>query len=157
MTKKLLRAGSGGVVRDGSSPPQPPTGETSAPAKTAPTPGPWSVFGEPIDRHYGIEADEAKFSVVVFGDADDEDMGVQGRTRDEMLANARLIAAAPDHALYGRAITARLIRWEPFLVGVNSGGELCCNGLRYSTTLDDFGVPRLPAALRAFLTKAEGR
>lgn len=51
---------------------------------------------EPIPRNCGIEAGAVPFSVVVWGHEGDVDAGVQGRTRDEMLANARLIAAAPD-------------------------------------------------------------
>jgi ParB-like chromosome segregation protein Spo0J len=55
-------------------------------------PGPWAIYEHPGGSP-GIEGEG--FSVVVFGDPDD-DCGVHGRTDDEALANARLIAAAPD-------------------------------------------------------------
>lgn len=109
----------------------------------APTPGPWREGQDGNMRVYGP-------------DAQGDDSGLIAEVFKNGRANARLIAAAPDHALFGRAIAARLIRWEPFVVGLDRGGEICCNGLRYSTTLDDFGVPRLPDPLRAFLATAEG-
>ena len=58
------------------------------------TPGPWWIYesaGEIMGEYPGIEADGG--SVVCFGD----DMeGVRGDTCEERLANARLIAAAPE-------------------------------------------------------------
>lgn len=57
------------------------------------TPGPWGVFADGGDCP-GIEADS--FSVVVYGKSDEDDCGVQGRSDGEKLANARLIAAAPE-------------------------------------------------------------
>jgi hypothetical protein len=69
--------------------------------------------------------------------------------------DARLIAAAPDHAVYARAITSGAIRWEWF-TGSQTAGELCCDGLRYATELDEFGVPRLEDHTRAAIAKAEG-
>jgi hypothetical protein len=65
--------------------------------ETKHTPGPWEIFSPDAgpDYHPGIEALEGSFSIVVYGDEDDV-TGVQGRTRPEALANAHLIAAAPD-------------------------------------------------------------
>ena len=63
---------------------------------SAHTPGPWSVFVDNdgnSDRFPGIESGE--ISIVVFGDSDDDFQGVRGRTPEESLANAHLIAAAP--------------------------------------------------------------
>lgn len=58
------------------------------------TPGPWMVEpGNGGAIYPGIEAPE--FSVVVFGD-DNDDGGVRGRNPVETLANAHLIAAAPE-------------------------------------------------------------
>ena len=60
------------------------------------TPGPWSIYGKPGD-YPGIEAGQIPFSVVVFGFPDEyHPCGIQGRDSNEMQANARLIAAAPD-------------------------------------------------------------
>jgi hypothetical protein len=56
------------------------------------TPGPWVVFGC-LDRFPGIEA--ADLSIVIWGDKHDES-GVKGETHEESIANANLIAAAPD-------------------------------------------------------------
>lgn len=74
---------------------------------------------------------------------------------DECEANASLIASAPDHALYARAVTAGVARWEPF-GGSDNRGEVCCGGLRYSTVLDVFGVPCLSSAMRSALAKKVG-
>lgn len=61
------------------------------------TPGPWEILNVGgIDRYPGIEAPNSCFSVVVFGDDDNDDMGIQGKTKKEALSNAQLIAAAPD-------------------------------------------------------------
>ncbi len=60
------------------------------------TPGPWSVFGDTKDQP-GIEGDDGTFSIIVYGEEDEaDDCGVHGHTNEEMWANARLIAAAPD-------------------------------------------------------------
>ena len=63
---------------------------------TAHTPGPWWVYNEG-SRFPGIEAglNGRNFSVVVYGN-DNEIEGVKGRTHAEAIANARLIAAAPE-------------------------------------------------------------
>jgi hypothetical protein len=66
--------------------------------------------------------------------------------------HARLIAAAPDHALFASAVCAGAARWEPF---PNNNGEVCVGGLRYAVKLDEFGCPTLNAPLRAAL-KATG-
>jgi len=63
------------------------------------TPGPWTLFQDQSVRHYaGIEA--GKLSIVSIGYPDElnpiDDSGVHGRTDEEALANAYLIAAAPD-------------------------------------------------------------
>jgi hypothetical protein len=63
------------------------------------TPGPWTLFQDQSVRHYaGIEA--GKLSIVSIGYPDElnpiDDSGVHGNTEDEALANAYLIAAAPD-------------------------------------------------------------
>ena len=60
------------------------------------TPGPWRVYNE-VARFPGIEAglNGRNFSVVVYGN-DNEIEGVKGRTHAEALANARIIAAAPE-------------------------------------------------------------
>lgn len=58
------------------------------------TPGPWTVFKDSRDYRPGIEADA--FSVVIYGYGDDDDGGVQGKSKEEEIANAYLIAAAPD-------------------------------------------------------------
>ena len=62
---------------------------------SAHTPGPWSLFIESEVVRPGIEAKGVPFTVVVWG-ADDDREGVHGRTSDEAMANARLIAAAPE-------------------------------------------------------------
>lgn len=63
-------------------------------------------------------------------------------------------ALASDHALIARLLCNRSLRWEAFRGGDGSRGELCYNGLRYSTELDDFGVPLMPAHLRSAIVVA---
>jgi hypothetical protein len=62
--------------------------------KSKHTPGPWTVFSDSYGDRPGIEADA--FSVVIYGYGEDDDGGVQGKSKEEELANAYLIAAAPD-------------------------------------------------------------
>jgi len=58
------------------------------------TPGPWVICDEFADRP-GIDAET--LSVVVYGSVeDDPEIGIQGETFGQRMANARLIAAAPD-------------------------------------------------------------
>ena len=61
------------------------------------TAGEWRVYEEG-DSQPGIEIFEKGqpvFSIIVYGD-EGEDNGVFGREKEEALANARLIAAAPE-------------------------------------------------------------
>lgn len=64
------------------------------------TPGPWTTYRE--GERWGIEAPSD--SIVVFGDSRDA-CGVYGKDTEEMKANARLIAAAPDMLEALEAIT----------------------------------------------------
>lgn len=62
------------------------------------TPGPWGIYsdeGEVCCDAPGIESVTGA-SIVVFGDLDSDFQGVRGDTAEEALANASLIAAAPD-------------------------------------------------------------
>jgi hypothetical protein len=54
------------------------------------TPGPWKVWDYAI--YPGIGSDDA--CILLSGDRE-EDCGVRGRTSEEAIANAKLIAAAP--------------------------------------------------------------
>jgi hypothetical protein len=74
---------------------------------------------------------------------------------DETWSNARLIAAAPDHALIGWAVCVAAGRWEPS-PAADGRGEFCINGIRFSTRLDEFGVPAMTDGLRAAIAKARG-
>lgn len=104
------------------------------------TPGPWKVDPK---HPLCIESGEGNIGLVNLARASE--------------ADARLIAAAPDHALLAAAICAGRARWEPFSsqpgLQITYGGEVCINGLRHATTLDQFGVPILTAHLRAALLK----
>lgn len=73
------------------------------------TPGPWWVYDE-SDRYPGIEA--ASCSIVVLGDEKRNFHGVQGVTDEESLANARLIASAPDMLEALRQVAASWYRDE---------------------------------------------
>lgn len=67
------------------------------------------------------------------------------------LEHARLITAAPDHALLARASFMGVATWASW--GDNRG-EICVGGLRHATELDEFGIPMLTVGLRAALTQA---
>lgn len=58
-----------------------------------------------------------------------------------------------DYTMILAAMTAGVLRWEPF-VGKIKEGELCFNGLRYATKLNIEGCPMLPTILRAELIRA---
>jgi len=57
------------------------------------TPGPWVIFDNDAE-HKGIDNAEGDLSIILFGVNDN--CGVQGRTKEEAEANARLIACAPE-------------------------------------------------------------
>src|SRR5262245_40312267 len=109
------------------------------------TPGPWQTFDLevfPVDT-----VPNSNPNWMWNGDAICSMNAAARRTNSEHVANARLIAAAPDHALFAKSIVAGLVRWEPFAED-KSKGEICCNGMRYTTQLDDFGVPAINASIR---------
>ena len=125
-----------------------------------PTPGPWEVYGATQIAKFGddwaciagvhrLRPKSGNSSAHV------ELAGLNDPDFHEQCANARLIAAAPDHALLARLFAMQLIRWEPF--GNGTDGELCFAGLRYSTSLDEFGVPRLIDVLRNRVADLETR
>lgn len=109
------------------------------------TVGPWFVIEAPV---IAVTASEGHPVIAELTDVDDR--------RDclaEIIANARLIAAAPDHALIGWAMCVADGRWEAWGDG---RGEFCINGMRYATKLDEFGIPEVTAALRAAIDRAKG-
>ncbi len=109
------------------------------------TPGPWRRCSETDTMVRGYD------SLVNVADC-----GVSYNLDDpEKQANARLIAASPDHALFASAIAAGCIRWEMF-EGRKDSGEICVNGLRWATQLDEFGVPILTQNTRDAILKAKG-
>ena len=60
------------------------------------TPGPWIVSCLDETERPGIDAHHLNFTVVCYGVRNQDDEGIHGRTIEEEMANARLIAAAPD-------------------------------------------------------------
>lgn len=125
---------------------------------TTHTPGPWT-----IRRHTGsqtIHIDAAngdptlKFAkwrglASVYGSIDFPDKG-----RLVGMANARLIASAPDHALICWALINGIARWEPF--GRDPAGEFCIKGMRYATVIDEFGCPEMTPEMREAINEAKG-
>lgn len=104
------------------------------------TAGPWTVF-EPGARYPGIEAERTKQSIVIFGIFANDDCGVRGRTPEETLANARLIAAAPD-------LLAALRAWE-FVIRADY--------VHVATGVNQDAVNQLHKETVAAIAKAEGR
>ncbi|HYE76320.1 MAG TPA: hypothetical protein VEF04_23450 [Blastocatellia bacterium] len=68
-------------------------------------------------------------------------------------ADAEFICSAKDHSLILQALILGLIRWE-FFSNQATKGEICFNGLRYSSELDAYGCPVLHSELRNRLTDA---
>jgi hypothetical protein len=112
------------------------------------TPGPWTA--DP-DRRPGWE-----WNWHVYAGRDDRICFMANTSPDVGLAgaNARLIAAAPDHALICWAMCVQDATWDEWGPGK---GEFCFAGLRHATTLDEFGAPVLTDHLRALLTQARGQ
>lgn len=109
------------------------------------TPGPWS-YQEQSDAYTHIvrEGDGSPGGgrfIVQFGQ---DTSGVAE-------ANARLTAAAPDHADIAWATCVAGARWEPW----NDGrGEFILNFIRFVTELDAFGIPTVNAPMRAAIAHA---
>lgn len=118
--------------------------------ETKHTPGPWTVtrYSTSAGQVRIVTNDSNALPVATANHGD----GIGMKTT---AANARLIAAAPDHALVARAMSAGVARWERFSDA--ESGELCFGGLRYWTKLDEFGVPTLSASTREALAKATGK
>ncbi len=75
---------------------------------------------------------------------------------EPMCARCGLELLADDHALIAAALCRGAARWRSFLATPNRG-EVCVGGVRYSSTLDRFGVPQLHELLRRDLRKAMGQ
>lgn len=118
------------------------------------TPGPWE-FDE---AGVGKNGDFVVTEYFVRREGDDVAIAndiLDPETLKASEANARLIAAAPDHAMLAAVLASGKARWEP-LPGSCDSGEVCFGGIRYHTRLDEFGVPAMTDALRAAIAKAEG-
>jgi hypothetical protein len=105
------------------------------------TPGPWTLFQDQSVKHYaGIEA--GNLSIVSIGYPElipaMDDSGVHGRTEEEALANAYLIAAAPD------LLEALELVW-PFLY---EDDDDAANSYAYQHAIDK---------VRAAITKIKGK
>jgi hypothetical protein len=103
------------------------------------TPGPWYVLPASPDENPGIEASDLPLSIVVWGCAQNclDDGGGRGRTAEEAIANAALIAAAPE------MLEALESVW-PFLQEDDGNG---CNSPPYQAAIN---------AARAAISKAKG-
>ena len=110
------------------------------------TPGPWFLDRRGLGTLGSVETED--------GDVIAQAMQVEDDPKHEKrTANARLIAAAPDHALVARLLASGVLRW------IDSGLCLYFDGLHqscYGTTLDEFGVPILTDELRRDIAKVEG-
>ncbi len=51
-----------------------------------------------------------------------------------------------NHSILLQAMTRHGVRWEPFMAPWTKG-ELCFNGLRWSTEIDHLGCPIIPQSL----------
>ena len=119
----------------------------SAPAFT---PGPWAVCsftGLAVTTAPDENGDVRSIALSHF-----YDRTIEG-SKERAQANARLIAAAPDHADICWAMCMAGGLWQPWGDG---RGEFIINGIRFITKLDEFSVPIVTPALRAQIAKARG-
>lgn len=123
--------------------------------ETKHTPGPWIIRTFPASRAtYVMDAipDLPTGQVVA-------NVIATPNTNPAWEANARLIAAAPDHAL----ILAAVLRGDVLIELTNDGKRMLVLKHSYDRnlswwspadlTLDEFGCPVVPGALRALLMK----
>lgn len=136
--------------------------ESQTETRAAHTPGPWRIEdggageGESTRCEIFAGAVDDPFRVAVIDDSTRWLEPEKKRAAAALdLANARLIAASPDHAMVLRMMARGVLRWEPFRGGTDRG-ELCFSGIRHATDLDEFGCPRLTDHLRSAIAKAEG-
>lgn len=122
-------------------------GRISAAPPIAPahTPGPW-VVGSVRKYHQKEYVEILASDGLTPGAAPDYDVAWT-RVHD-----ARLIAAAPDHAIALRLLASGVAQWETWQDGVR--GEFIIGGMRYVTKLDQFGCPELHDVIRAAISKA---
>lgn len=64
-----------------------------------------------------------------------------------------IIHALGDAPMLLAAMVLGVARWE-FFTGSTRDGEVCVDGLRYSTRLNAVGCPELTSAIRSALWKA---
>jgi hypothetical protein len=128
--------------------------DTATIPSAAHTPGPWYVTEAAEDLGYCRIREEASDYVLATADDGghvDPRFALPPATIE---ANARLIAAAPDHALICWAMCVQDGRWEEW-VPYDGSGEFVFAGLRYATRVDEFGCPRLTPALRRAITQSQ--
>jgi hypothetical protein len=98
------------------------------------TPGPWKVFyPENIDCGFGIDTESGNESIVVM----DTEAGIySAETREEDLANAKLIAAAPDllEALQGIERLKTLIEYPREVSECHVGEAMAVSAAMYKVT-----------------------
>jgi hypothetical protein len=109
-------------------------------SNTKHTPGPWTAYNE-NSEYPGIEG--ATESVVIWGEKGEQE-GVRGDTHARRLANARLIAAAPD-------MCAALIRALNDFENIRRNLNTDDNETREDKCLASMGI------INEVLTKVEGK
>jgi hypothetical protein len=111
------------------------------------TPGPWSICF-PNDNP-GIDGANGEYSIIIYGEPGDpkDQCGIQGRTKEEQHANARLIAAAPDLLEAAKDAENEI---ENAIVGLTT------NPLAYAEAIKQ-RLERTLETCRAAIAKAEGR
>lgn len=108
------------------------------------TAGPW---------RYSMSDHLGEFVITGSNEGGGSILPILGRTHNfprNAEANARLIAAAPDHALLLAAIVSGRARVEPLGASV----EVCTGGLRYATKLGENGCPLVSDVIRTALLRA---
>lgn len=116
--------------------------------KEQPTPGPWVVQGRDYCNRLCVSSEPRSHIVAL--------VELPSGGPSELRANARLIAASPDHALLLRVIVSGRAHWQPFAFSSLGRGEVVVGVQRYIVSLDDFGCPLLTDELREALVSAEG-
>ena len=76
------------------------------------------------------------------------DNGTWDYDADDYAAVLEYAIKLEDHTWVARLLCSGEARWE------SKTKELCFNGIRFSTNLDEFGVPELHLAIRGALERA---